>query len=101
MKILQLVHDNLQIIGLDTNQSILKYPFNARNLTSLLVYGINIYVNVRLLLSGTANAMEFTDLFYFTFTVTVTVFMLINLIWEMRQLFEFINNLESSVDQSE
>lgn len=101
MEILKLIHNNLQIIGMDTYQSIQKYPFNARNLTSLLIYGINIIFNIRLLISGTKNAMEFTDLLYLTFTVIITVSMFINLNWNMKRLFEFFESLESTVDQSE
>lgn len=98
MHILESIRNILQIIGLSSYQSIQTSPFNTRNLMSLFVLVLNIICNVGYSITGqTENLMEFTDSVFITFTVTVDILILINLIWQMQQLFVFINGLEDIV----
>lgn len=100
MSILESIRSKLQIIGMTSNQSIQKYPFNARNLASLLVHVINIVSTIGYLISGTNDLMEFTESLFLTITAIVVASIFINLLWRMRRLFEFIDHLEETVDQS-
>lgn len=100
MHILESIRNKLQIIGMATYQSIQKYPINTRNLTSLLLHGINVVCNVGFLIYGTKDLMEFTDSLFLTITAILTTSIFINLNWKMRPLFEFIDRLEDTVDRS-
>lgn len=100
MQILKSAYEYLLIIGLSSHQSIQVYPWNVRNLTSLLVYGLYTVCNVGFLMSGSKDLKEFVDSMYLTVTVILAASMLINLIWGMRQLFEFLDYLGDTVDQS-
>lgn len=100
MPILESLHSNLRIIGMTTNRSIQTYPLNARNLTMLLIFGINITCNIGFLIYETNNLMEFTDSLYLTFTAIMALLILIDLIWKMRELFVFVNRVDETVDQS-
>lgn len=101
MQILESIREKLEIIGMSNQQSLQKYPFNERNVTCLLLHGINIVCNLGFLIYGTKDLMEFTDSLFLTITAILTAAIFINLMWKMRELFEFINNLEDIVDQSE
>lgn len=100
MQILKSAYEYLLIVGLSSHQAIQTYPWNARNLTSLLVYGLYTVCNVGFLMSGSKDLKEFIDSTYLTVTVIFAASMLVNLIWGMRQLFEFLNYLGDTVDQS-
>lgn len=100
MHILEPIRIKLRIIGMSTHHSLQKYPLNARNLASLLLHAINIVCNLGFLIFGTKDLMEFTDSLFLTITAILTASIYINLNWKMRQLFEFISNLEDTVVQS-
>lgn len=100
MQILKPAHEYLLIIGLSAHQSIQKYPFNTRNGIILFVLCLNSACYVGFLLSGTEDIMKFIDAFYTAVTVILGSFMFINWLWKMRQLFELIEKLEDTVDQS-
>lgn len=100
MPFLEPIRNKLRILGMSSTQSLEKYSFNARNLTSLLIYGINSSCNIGFLMFGAKNLMEFTDSLYLTVTAILAVSILINLIWQMRQLFVFLDKLEITVEQS-
>lgn len=101
MQILESIHKSLQIIGLSSHQSMQKHPFNARNLISLFVFGLNIICNFGFIVSGQTNdLMAFTDSVYITLTVICADSIFIRLILKMQQLFELINRLEDIMDQS-
>lgn len=85
---------------MSTQHSIQKCPLNARNLSILFLHGINILCSVGFLVSGSRDLMEFTDSLFLSITATLVVSIFINLNWRMRQLFEFINKLEDTVDLS-
>ena len=100
MPILTSIRENLAIIGLSSHQSTQKYPFNARNLTSLFFQFLNIGCNFGYLMYEAKDLMEITDSMFLTITAILTVSIFINLNWRMKQLFEFIDNLERTVDKS-
>lgn len=100
MKILESIYDDLLIVGLSSDQSIQKYPFNARNVTSLIIFALNILCDVGFLVSGTADLKEFSDSMFAIVTASLTTVIFIDLIWKMRKLFEFLRKLEETVNQS-
>lgn len=100
MQILESMHKSLPILGMSSSQSIQKHPFNARNVASFLIYGINSICNVGFLIFGANNLMEFIDSLYLTVTAVLAVLILINLSWQMRQLFEFLKHIEDTVERS-
>lgn len=101
MQILESIRYNLQIVGMNSYQSIQKHPFNARNSTSLLIYTISIICNIGFLIGGAKSLMEFTDALFLTTTAILSFSIFVNLNWQMRQLFELLNDIENTVDQSE
>lgn len=101
MEILQSVYITLFMIGMSSHYSIQKYPFNARNLSALLVHGVNIIGNVGFLFSGIENLIEFTESLFLCVTVSLTTLMFIHVNWKMRHIFEFLSRLEEIVNQSE
>lgn len=100
MPILESLHNNLQIIGMTTHQSIQKYPLNVRNVLMLSIFGMNIICNIGFLIYETNNLMEFTDSLYLTFTAIMALLILIDLILRMRPLFVFVNRVDETVNQS-
>lgn len=101
MPIFESIRKSLQVIGMSTPHSMQNYPFNKRNLTSLFLHGLNVMCSVGFMVSGTKDLMEFTDSLFLSITAIIAVSIFINLNWRMQRLFEFINNLENTVDQSE
>lgn len=100
MPFLDPIRDKLQIIGLRTPHSMQKCPFNARNLICLFIHGANIASNVGYLFSGTKDLMESTLSLFLLITAILTVSILIDLIWNMERLFEFIDSVEETVARS-
>lgn len=100
MQILKSTYDSLLLMGLSSHQSIQKYPVNARNLISLFIFCLNLLGVVGFLISGTQDLKEFFDSMFTTVTVSLTILIFINLVWNMRRLFEFLSHLEGTVNQS-
>lgn len=67
---------------------------------SLFILGTNIASNVGYFLSGINDLLELTLSLFLLITAISTVSILVDLIWNMRQLFEFIDNVEDIVERS-
>lgn len=100
MQMLKPVYEYLQIIGLSAHQSTQKSPFNARNVTSLSLFGMYTICNVGFLMLGKNDMKEYVDSIYLTVTIISAISILSKLIWTMRELFEFFRNVENTVNQS-
>lgn len=101
MQILEPIYESLMITGLSANQSIRKHPFNARNLTSLFLFGLNLVSDIGFVIYGAVtDPLELFDSLFITFTIICATSISIDLIWKMRQLFEFLGSLGDTVTQS-
>lgn len=100
MQILESIYRSLRIIGLNSHQSIQKCPFNARNLISLLTFGLNLTCDIGVVIYGAKDLLECFDAIYLSFTILSAASIFINLVTKMPQLFEFLNSLEVTVTQS-
>lgn len=100
MQILESIYRSLWIIGLNSYQSNQKYPFNVRNLISLLTFGLNLTCDIGVVIYGAKDLMECFDAIYISFTVFSAASIFINLVAKMPQLFEFLNSLDVTVAQS-
>lgn len=100
MPILESIRNKLQVLGMSTQHSIQKYPFNARNLASLFIHGMNITCSIGFMFAGTENKMEMIVSLFIIITAISDISIFIHLNWNMQRLFEFINKLDNTVDQS-
>lgn len=100
MKIFQTVQKNLAILGISSMQSNQAF-YNRKYLLYLLLSGSLIIMNCVFLIYVAKSFKEYTDSIYIT-SVSIALFISLSfLIRRMRNLFEFIDNLEKIVDDSE
>lgn len=100
MKIFQSIEDNLAILGISSYQSIQVQPFNTRNVTTLLVFGLSVISNCVFLFHVADSFMEYTKCVYVVSTLITSFICFAHLVLKMPKLFEFIKNFEQIVEES-
>lgn len=100
MQIFKSIYITLSVLSMSSHYSIQKHPFNARNLSSLLIHGVYLCGNIGFLFSGIENLIEFTDSVFLCITTILATTMFIHVDLKMRQIFEFLRRLEEIVNQS-
>lgn len=100
MKIFETIRNYFAIVGITSQQSIQSHPFNRRNSLCLFVFGMGISLTFAYQFRRIESFQEFTDCFYEISTISVCGIGFASFIWEMVELFEFIDRLDDFVNKS-
>lgn len=100
MQIFESILEYLRIVGVSSNQSIQPSPFNARNSTCLVILGLNLMCNIGFFVCGAKDLNKANGSIFMAVTVLCILLIFADLIWRMKQFFEFLNHLDDIVTQS-
>lgn len=101
MKIYQIIIDLYRIVGIIPPKSNKKHPFNRTNLLVLILFSAIVISENIFFFCYAENFQEYTDSFYVLFTVDTAWLNYAAIVWEMRNIFKFIQSLEDAIGKSE
>lgn len=101
IKFFQTLQENFAIVGIRSNQSIQKSPFNRRNSVALFMHSILVVLSLLYVLYDAHSFQEYTNGLYSVLAFIVSVICFIIIIWTTDKWFEFIEFLENTVNKSE
>lgn len=99
MKILQHTQKHMAFYGITATQSIRKTSFNVRILIGFSIHGL-VFISNCIYLLHASNSKEYIASIY---SICLALFVIINfgnLIWKMKETFQFIHTFEDSIDKS-
>lgn len=100
MKIMRTIYGYLVRVGMTSQQSRKRHPFNLRNTSSVIVLLLNISSPTIFLIYGAKNLKETADTIYIIISVSTGMINFIYVTWNMAELFRFIENLDDIVHTS-
>lgn len=102
LKLFEFTQMSFAFVGINSQQSAQKYPFNRRILTVLLVYSLMCISHLIILIRALASANSFTECANSIFGTATSIFIAICFaitIFYMPQLFKCIDNCEKIVKE--
>lgn len=100
MKILQLIQECLAKLGLKSQPAIQSHSINIENVTSFLVFGMCMISNFVYLVRKADSFFEYVESLYMFFASSISFVIYAFFTWKMTELFEFINNMENTIQYS-
>lgn len=100
MKLFQSFQNNSAYLGLNSDQMEKGHPFNTKNVMCLILIGYASISNIIYLFN---SASSISDNMYSVYmaSMTIGVFLVYSIVvWKMKSLFQFINDLEELVELS-
>lgn len=96
MKILQTVQKKYAILGICSNQS----KCNRKSVLMCLIYSLGCTLSALFLFYEANSFQEYTNNIYITSALAMCVTFFAIVVVKMRKLFEMIDNMEKSIDES-
>lgn len=100
MKIMRTIHSYLVRVGMTSQQSRKRHPFNLRNITSIIVSLLNIFSPTLFLIYDAKNLKETADTIFIIISVSTAMLNFVYVTWKMAEVFQFIENLDDIVNTS-
>ena len=97
MKLFQTVQRDLALMGIEQNQA----PFNKRHLKGCLLFGANIFFGCVDFCLKVNHIKENMNNVFMLSTGMLIYIAYAHTVFEAKKLFEFIQNVEKAVDESE
>lgn len=88
-------------LGIESPQWTQQFLFNVKNLTILLLVGVDLILCVIFLCCEAKNFKEGADCFFVIITIIVVGFEYVIYNWKIREMFKFIKNFEALIQKSE
>lgn len=101
MKTFESIRNHFESIGLTATQIYQKYRFNVKNVTVLLILGVNILLTGAYITCMATNFEEYVDSLYGLSTVLLIFIVFIHLIWRMEEIFRFIVKFKNTINKRE
>lgn len=100
MKIFEIIENHFASVGLTASQSLQPQQFNVRNVTVLLIFGLNIFLTGAYIALTATEFEEYVDSLYGCSTVMNCSIVFASLILQMPKLFKFLIKLKRTVNKS-
>lgn len=100
MKILITVQENFALMGISTNQSIQKIPFNAKNVLMLVIQCLTFSSDLMCLIYEADNFKDYTISIFSCCTMIVAISIFAMIMIKMRHFFEFQEQIEEIINKS-
>lgn len=101
MEVIKIIRKQFAMIGIVSDQSTIMYPFNAINLMVLFMFVIDLIINGVYFFYGAENFQEFVNSAFACSALIVSAMAFATLIWEMAKIYEFLKNLEKTIENRE
>lgn len=101
MKFFQSIQRILSHVGIDPNQSTRTHPFNARNSKNCLIFLVACICSIVFLFHEASSVEERMESGFLTGLTILNLMCFINLIFKMKLVYNYFDNAEKIVEQSE
>lgn len=101
MKLFALNQYYFAFLGIDSYHANQKSLLNERSVTVLSSLCFSLILRTMYLIYEAQSPLEYTESLYVVSTLIAIISAFSIVLWEMPKLFEFINDFESSINQSE
>lgn len=101
MQLFQRIQRGFAVVGITAQQSVQKNPFNRRVLATLVSYILTVISFNVYLFSVASTFWEFTDNIYTNSASTLAVICYLFIVFNMRIIFNIIDNYERIIINSE
>lgn len=100
MELFKVTKEKCSILGLSAHQSNQKYPFNSKNLVTIVVLYTGAFLAAMNLLWGASTFQEFTESIYITSTLFATALNYTTHVYKMKMIFKFLEDFENFINSS-
>lgn len=97
---MKVIHNYPKYVGITSQQSIKRHPFNIKNSSVLIILCMYIIVLQMYLIYSAPSLKDCVDCIYLMITVAATALNFAFINWKMAKIFRFIDNLEMIVKTS-
>lgn len=100
MKIFKLIRKYFADVGLAASQSQQADRLNARNVTILLTFGLNVILAGAYIVYGTTDFHEYVESIFGCSTVAAIAIAFASIVWDMQKIFKFLSNFDQIISKS-
>lgn len=99
MKVFKIIENHFASVGVTASQSLHSSPFNAKNVTILLILGLNIWLTSAYIAFMANDFEEYVDSLFGCSTVLNLLIAFVDLILQMHLIFKFIVKLKHTINK--